>query len=266
MRMTPRSFLLLMLFAASCAVCRAEEPAAISVDDGKTFEGTVKVAQLNARTGPSKSKHQVVAILARDEKVHITNFKDGWYEIKNPRYRIAWISARFITVEAGTLPATGTVTGTNVRVRSTPQIGSAIIGKRTTGDTVTVTTRQGDWYRIEFRVHDTCWVLTRYVGVGKNEDAIKATFAARAKLRGTFKKAEKRYAAEVAKERLADMDFTAVETLYAALQKEKKLTTEARELVARRRKDIEIKRYYVDKIRALREKRKKIEDPPAPKK
>lgn len=118
---------------------------------------TVNTNTLNIRENPSTSADRVGQYTFGD-RITILETQNGW-----GRTNKGWISLNYVTFQQST--STGTVTGTNVNIRSGAGTNNGIVGSYTKGDVVTIleTTSVGttQWGRT-----DKGWISLDYVNMG----------------------------------------------------------------------------------------------------
>ena len=107
---------------------------------------------------------------------------DGWYPVSYNGYT-GYMSAEYIKVtqapdadaEDTDLPETGTVTATQVNVRSAPEIKAGnVLGMVNTGRVLTITGKSGDWYQVDYN-GQTGYIIQDYFRPGTAAAATQST-------------------------------------------------------------------------------------------
>lgn len=123
---------------------------------------TVTASALNMRSSASTSG-SIVTCLPRGTVVIVTDSSDGWYKVWYRGYE-GWMSGDYLSLSdtaSGSL-GTGTIKGTDVRVRSGASTSSSILGTEDTGTTMSITGVSGDWYKVSYN-GSTGYVYSRYM-------------------------------------------------------------------------------------------------------
>ncbi|HIW48469.1 MAG TPA: SH3 domain-containing protein [Firmicutes bacterium] len=121
-------------------------------------KGIVTGSGVNLRDAAGTSG-TVIGAADEGQEVEILSSSNGWYQVDIEGLGTAYISSDYVQV-AGQV---GTVTGSNVNVRSGADTGSSVVGTVNQGDTVTITSESGDWYCIRRLNGDTAYVSKQYV-------------------------------------------------------------------------------------------------------
>lgn len=126
---------------------------------------------LNVRNEPS-STGRVIGKLAKGTSITIYSKKNNWIEIKFEN-ESAWVSADYVQIgtenqqtnpENGTI---GTVTASNLSVRSDSTLNSDIIGSITKGQQFTILEEKNNWFKIEYKPGKTGWAAGWYFNKDK---------------------------------------------------------------------------------------------------
>lgn len=126
---------------------------------------------LNVRNEPS-STGRVIGKLAKGTSITIYSKKNNWIEIKFEN-QSAWVSADYVQIgtenqqtnpENGTI---GTVTASNLSVRSDSTLNSDIIGSITKGQKFTILEEKNNWFKIEYKPGKTGWAAGWYFNKDK---------------------------------------------------------------------------------------------------
>ena len=143
--------------------------------DGSTTviaSGTVNcTTYVNVRKGPG-TNYSILSRAASGMEVEI--FQTTWTgSTQWARTSGGWMSMEYISLSGssgsisgngGTAnPETGTVTGSNVNVRSGPGTGYGVVGRKNTGDSVTVSEKRTSGGLSWGRIGDSQWICLSYV-------------------------------------------------------------------------------------------------------
>ena len=130
-------------------------------------EGTVKcTSYVNVRKGPG-TNYTILARAAAGTKAEIYQTKwvgaSQWGRMSN-----GWICMDYVTLNSGSdtgssEKTSGTVTGSNVNVRSGAGTGYSIVGRKNSGETVTVYERKTSGGLNWGRIGDNQWICLAYV-------------------------------------------------------------------------------------------------------
>jgi N-acetylmuramoyl-L-alanine amidase len=121
---------------------------------------------LNIRNEPSTTG-TVIGKLAKGTTVSIYSKKDTWLEIRYADQK-AWVSADFVQMGTQSQPAKadtesiGTVTASNLSVRSGSSLNSKIIGSVSKGQKFTILEEVNNWVKIEYQPGKTGWAAGWY--------------------------------------------------------------------------------------------------------
>ena len=148
--------------------------------DGSTTviaSGTVNcTTYVNVRKGPG-TNYSILSRAASGTEVEI--FQTTWTgSTQWARTSGGWMSMEYISLSGssgsisgngGTAnPETGTVTGSNVNVRSGPGTGYGVVGRKNTGDSVTVSEKRTSGGLSWGRIGDSQWICLSYVRLGSS--------------------------------------------------------------------------------------------------
>jgi N-acetylmuramoyl-L-alanine amidase len=165
-KLTILFFCLTILFAAFL-------PLADGIAAGKKI--TVAVAtedQLRVRTGPGTS-FKVIGTLNKGQAVTVLDQNENWLKI-SASFGNGWIAKQYASLKnendskSNSTTTIGTVTGDILNVRVTPATNGTILGKLTKGMTVTVLSKQGNWYEIQFK-NQQAWVSSEFVSTNSTD-------------------------------------------------------------------------------------------------
>ena len=150
-------FVLCLLIAVGAAEARADSDGA----------ATVTASALNMRSEPSTSS-SVVTCLPRGTVVVAHGTSDGWVSVSYRGYS-GYMSAEYLSLTdaAEASFGTGTVTGSDVRLRSGPGTSYDILGTRGKGDTLEVTGVSGAWYKVDVS-GSSAYISSTYLTLGSS--------------------------------------------------------------------------------------------------
>jgi N-acetylmuramoyl-L-alanine amidase len=139
-----------------------------SNDESKKSIGKGMVTDtLNVRMDPSTTG-TVVGKLSKGASITIYSKKNNWLEIKYSGQK-AWISADYVQMGTQDQPATsnsggaiGTVTASNLSVRSDNSLNSEIIGSVSKGQKFNILDEVNNWVKIEFQPGKIGWAAGWY--------------------------------------------------------------------------------------------------------
>ncbi|MCI8341872.1 MAG: C40 family peptidase [Firmicutes bacterium] len=121
-------------------------------------EGTINGSNVNVRAEKNTSAEKVDT-LNEGDVVEIIEKDGDWYKISSKNADEAYISAEYIDVSS----VKGTINESDVNVRQSASTSSEVVGKVNSGDTVTVTAQNGDWYQIRRGSGETAYINKDYV-------------------------------------------------------------------------------------------------------
>ena len=117
----------------------------------------VNASALNFREGPSTS-YKVIDTLKRGNIVQILEQGESWYKVKYGG-RTGYMYAKYLRVSSAEY---GKVTAGILNVRKGPSTSYAVLGKLSRGDTVMITGKSGNWYKIAYK-SGTAYVYASYI-------------------------------------------------------------------------------------------------------
>ena len=132
-----------------------------------TDSGTVNADTLNVRKSPS-STSTVMGKLTKGTSVAIFSRQNNWVEIGYANLK-GWVSSEFISTQTGvkkdnvTNNTSGTVTASNLSVRSGPSLNSSIIGTVSYGQSFVIVEETNNWVKIEFKSGSFGWIAGWYL-------------------------------------------------------------------------------------------------------
>jgi N-acetylmuramoyl-L-alanine amidase len=153
------------------------------------FTGKITVNSLNVRSEPSLNGN-IAGKVSKGEKYPILSERNNWFEIKLKSGKSGWIAGWFVqkTVAgeqkkstSSTQPAGEKVTilhnGTNIR--SSADVQSNVVKRADSGETFSVTGKQGDWYEIKLKDGSTAyvagWIVSIRTGSGSESSPSRNT-------------------------------------------------------------------------------------------
>ena len=126
--------------------------------------GQISGGLVNVRCGAGPG-HDIVATLKSGAFVRATARVGQWLEIEWPQEAPAWISKGFVN-------SSGTVTGSNVRVRARGNLNAPILTELSKGAHVTVLGQAGEWLKIKPPAGARAYMYAKYVVLGlRSRDA-----------------------------------------------------------------------------------------------
>ena len=110
------------------------------------IRNTISAHSLHVRKGPGKT-YAHVKYLSNDDKVNISECKNGWYNIGS-----GWVSGKYV------LTKTGTITANSLNIRQSASTNSKILGIYKKNQVVKLLARNGKWYLTE-----KGWISGKYL-------------------------------------------------------------------------------------------------------
>lgn len=155
---------LCLVLASSATPARADSEGA----------ATITASALYMRTEPSTTS-SAITCLPRGTVVLVTDTgSDGWYKVICQGSE-GYMCADYLdfTAEADAAFGTGTVTGSNVNIRSGPSTDDTILSSRNTGDTLEVTGVSGAWYKVDLD-GSAAYIRSDYLSLGSGSGTSSA--------------------------------------------------------------------------------------------
>lgn len=142
-----------------CLLLALGATGALALSDGAA---TVTASALNMRSSASTSS-SVVTTLPRGTVVLVTGSSGNWYKVWY-RGQEGYMSGDYLSLSDSVSSSfgTGTVKGSDVRVRSGASTSSSILGTEDSGETMDVTGVSGEWYKVSYNGSDG-YVYSRYM-------------------------------------------------------------------------------------------------------
>lgn len=154
--------------------------------------GTVNTASLNIRAG-AKVERDIVTKATSGTKVTILSVLNNWYKVKLASGTVGWANSSYISVsnenvdqgstvnkpnqsitsnqETAAYPFKGTVTASLLNIRSGAKVEREVVGKATSGNSVTVLSALGEWYKVKLADGTVGWASSAYITKAVAESA-----------------------------------------------------------------------------------------------
>jgi cell wall-associated NlpC family hydrolase len=126
----------------------------VSLAEGQGF---VTAELLNIRKEPDKSS-EIIAKLAQDTEVQVTDVKGEWYQISFGAGDTGWAMAEFIKADFDVVQ----ITTDNVNIRKTPSTDGAVIMQQQKFDRFIMLDRFNDWFKIKLQSGESGWVNDQF--------------------------------------------------------------------------------------------------------
>ena len=125
-------------------------------------KGAINASEVNVREGAGTSSSKMYS-LSKGASVDVTGIKGDWYRVHTSK-GTGYVLAKYVTLVSDSnstaasdstseslkeMSAMGTITAGGVNVRKSASTSAKALYKLGKGDDVSVTGRQGDWYRIK---------------------------------------------------------------------------------------------------------------------
>lgn len=125
-------------------------------------QGAINASEVNVREGAGTSSSKMYS-LSKGASVDVTGIKGDWYRVHTSK-GTGYVLAKYVTLVSDSnstaasdstseslkeMSAMGTITAGGVNVRKSASTSAKALYKLGKGDDVSVTGRQGDWYRIK---------------------------------------------------------------------------------------------------------------------
>lgn len=140
-------------------------------------KGAINASEVNVREGAGTSSSKMYS-LSKGASVDVTGIKGDWYRVHTSK-GTGYVLAKYVTLVSDSnstaasdstseslkeMSAMGTITAGGVNVRKSASTSAKALYKLGKGDDVSVTGRQGDWYRIKTS-EGTGFVKSDYIKV-----------------------------------------------------------------------------------------------------
>ncbi|WP_165351676.1 SH3 domain-containing protein [Priestia megaterium] len=113
---------------------------------------TVTASKLNVRSGAG-TNYASIGSVTKGQKLSVVSKSGSWYKI-NYNGRMGYVSSDYVQASGATTPpaesTTYTVTASKLNVRSGAGTSYASIGSVTKGQKLSVVSKSGDWYKINY--------------------------------------------------------------------------------------------------------------------
>jgi N-acetylmuramoyl-L-alanine amidase len=138
--------------------------------------------QLRVRTGPGTS-FRIIGFLNKGQAVTVLDNNENWIKVSST-FGEGWVAKQYIDIKTsvkednlsisnGTNKASsGIVIGDTLNVRKEPTTTSSVMGKLAKGTTVTIYSKQNNWYEIRFS-NQHAWVSSEFIN--NQTDTTKAS-------------------------------------------------------------------------------------------
>lgn len=128
---------------------------------------TISVEDLNVREGPGLS-YKVIEKVQKNKQFPLVKEQGDWYQIKLSSEKTGWVANWLVSKKEKTTTTgkstgqTGTITGSNLRVRTGPGTNYQVVGSLNKGDTVEILEQNGNWLKINAKIGKG-WISKDYV-------------------------------------------------------------------------------------------------------
>lgn len=129
-----------------------------------TSTGAVKKDDVNVREARDTSS-KILTQVSEGDMVTVYGLTDGWYKVGVGKIT-GWVYAEYISVK--TSLGTGTITGSDVNLRSEPKSSSKVLDTLDKGQKVTALSRSGEWYKVKTGSGAIGWVIDDYLVLNKS--------------------------------------------------------------------------------------------------
>jgi cell wall-associated NlpC family hydrolase len=158
-----KKLLILILLFISLSLILLINAAAASLAYGT---GIVSVGALNVRNGANTSAAITATIYKSDPVVILDIVDDSWYHI-NCKGTIGYVAAMYIqdTQTVASFTATGILTGSDIRLRSTPSTSGEVLGAYSSGTVMEVIGINDGWYKVNYN-GITGYIRSDFLNIG----------------------------------------------------------------------------------------------------
>lgn len=113
--------------------------------------GTVSATTLNVRNSASMSGAVIATLRMNDTVVIQEKVNNDWYRI-NCNGTLGYVAARYLSdvQTAKNFSAAGTVSGSDVRIRTSPSTSGAVLGTYSAGTNMEVVGINNGWYKVKY--------------------------------------------------------------------------------------------------------------------
>lgn len=130
-------------------------------------------SDLNIRTLASGNSESLGLAPNSSKVLILRDAENKWYKV-NYNGVVGYMHADYITVASGPVEfdlGVGTITGTNVNVRSAPNTSASVTGKLNTNEKVSISAVDGQWYKISTESGVSGYIRSDYVRLSAAEIA-----------------------------------------------------------------------------------------------
>ncbi|QTL49763.1 SH3 domain-containing protein [Priestia aryabhattai] len=156
-----------MALTATLATAITPDFSSIGGNQGKAYAATVTykvtASKLNVRSGAGTT-YGIIGSVVKDQTLSVVSKSGSWYKI-NYNGRTGYVSSDYVQASGTTPSAESTtyiVTASTLNVRSGAGTNYAAIGSMTKGQKLSVVSKSGDWYKINYSGR-TGYVSSDYV-------------------------------------------------------------------------------------------------------
>ena len=157
-----------MALTATLATAVTPGFGSIGGNQGKAYAATVTykvtASKLNVRSGAG-TNYGIIGSVVKDQMLSVVSKSGSWYKI-NYNGRTGYVSSDYVQASGTTTPpaesTTYTVTASTLNVRSGAGTNYASIGSVTKGQKLSVVSKSGSWYKINYNGR-TGYVSSDYV-------------------------------------------------------------------------------------------------------
>ncbi|MDR7207699.1 SH3 domain-containing protein [Priestia megaterium] len=157
-----------MALTATLATAVTPGFGSIGGNQGKAYAATVTykvtASKLNVRSGAG-TNYGIIGSVVKDQMLSVVSKSGSWYKI-NYNGRTGYVSSDYVQASGTTTPpaesTTYTVTASTLNVRSGAGTSYASIGSVTKGQKLSVVSKSGSWYKINYNGR-TGYVSSDYV-------------------------------------------------------------------------------------------------------
>ncbi|MCA4157915.1 SH3 domain-containing protein [Priestia megaterium] len=157
-----------MALTATLATAVTPGFGSIGGNQGKAYAATVTykvtASKLNVRSGAG-TNYGIIGSVVKDQMLSVVSKSGSWYKI-NYNGRTGYVSSDYVQASGKTTPpaesTTYTVTASTLNVRSGAGTSYASIGSVTKGQKLSVVSKSGSWYKINYNGR-TGYVSSDYV-------------------------------------------------------------------------------------------------------
>ena len=152
-------------------------------------KGAINASEVNVREGAGTSSSKMYS-LSKGASVDVTGIKGDWYRVHTSK-GTGYVLAKYVTLVSDSnstaasdstseslkeMSAMGTITAGGVNVRKSASTSANALYKLGKGDDVSVTGRQGDWYRIKTS-EGTGFVKGDYINVDTSSSSSRPSIS-----------------------------------------------------------------------------------------